>query len=805
MNRSRVIIFCSLLTAVFAGGILLLLGVSQTAVQAAPNATWYVSSSSGNDGNDCQSLATACATIGAAVGKAGNNDTIEISAGTYNEHDIQIFKPLTLNGAGAGITIVDAGGNGRLFHTGSTITIYGMTLLNGQTAVAGNIFETGGGAVLNSGGGTLTLQNVDIVYNEASGSGGGIFNVATLILDGTKVISNTAGGGGGGIYNYNIGVITVTQSTLALNIANASGAGGGAIYHGGNSLSVTDSNLAQNQSNYFGGGLHVDSNSSIVLENITLADNQSSAGAGLAITTGAVTMTNGTVSGNTASNNYGGIYATGPSSSIFIQNSTIAENTRTNTAGNGFNGVMRGNNATISLVNTILANNQQNNCSSFSPPTSLGHNLSSDNTCGLTQTGDQPGVDPLLGSLANNGGIVITHALLPGSPAIDAGDNAQCPAKDARRIDRPYDGDGDSTATCDIGAVEARHQITIADTAVLEGDSGSVTAVFTVTLSPASVASVSVNYHTMEDSASAGSDFTDVNDVLTFTPGQMEKTIAVSVTGDTNDEQDETFFVLLNNPVNADLIDDQATGTIIDDDGLPALSIGDESILEGNSGTKSLEFEVTLSPASASVVSVDYDTVDGTASASSDYGTAGDTLTFQPGETSKTISIDIQGDIVDEGISEAFTIQLSSPSNAALADGEATGTITDDDEARLSHNIGPQVLEGNSGTTPAVFTVTLSTPADFTVMVDYEVSSGYGTDGAKVGDDFQAAADTLTFLPGETIKTYTVQIIGDTISENNEHYSSLISNANVPITVNGSQATILNDDGFFIYLPMIIR
>src|SRR5690606_32276861 len=102
---------------------------------------------------------------------------------------------------------------------------------------------------------------------------------------------------------------------------------------------ITDSSLAQNQSNYFGGGLHVDSNNPVTLENITLTGNQSVGGAGLAVTTGAVTMTNGTVSGNTASNNYGGIYATGTSSTIFIQNSTIAENTRTNTASNGFNGI----------------------------------------------------------------------------------------------------------------------------------------------------------------------------------------------------------------------------------------------------------------------------------------------------------------------------------------------------------------------------------------------------------------------------------------------------------------------------------
>jgi len=148
---------------------------------------------------------------------------------------------------------------------------------------------------------------------------------------------------------------------------------------------------------------------------------------------------------------------------------------------------------------------------------------------------------------------------------------------------------------------------------------------------------------------------------------------------------------------------------------------------------------------------------------------------------------------------------LSNPSNAAIADEEAKGTITDDDEARLSQGIGPQVLEGDSGNTPAIFTVTLSTPADFTVSVDFEVSSGYGADGAKAGEDFVPISGTLTFQPGDTEKTYTVQIIGDTIAESDETYSSLIRNANVPINVNGSLAKILNDDDFSIFLPLILR
>ena len=197
----------------------------------------------------------------------------------------------------------------------------------------------------------------------------------------------------------------------------------------------------------------------------------------------------------------------------------------------------------------------------------------------------------------------------------------------------------------------------------------------------------------------------------------------------------------------------------------------------------------------------------GTAVAGEDYTAVSDILTFAIGETSKQIIVPIIGDNIDEGSSESFTIQLTGASNANIDDAQANGTITDDDTAQISHSVGPQVLEGNSGLTPAVFTATLSTPAGFVITVDYAVSSGYGDDGAKEGSDFQAASGTLTFQPGETVQTYTVYIIGDTSSEADELYSSLLSNAssNVAVVPNSSLATILNDDDYKVYLPAIIR
>lgn len=623
-------------------------------------------------------------------------------------------------------------------------------------------------------------------------------------MENTEVLSNTADGDGGGIYNYTAGVITITQSTLAHNTSG--GIYGGAIYAGGLALSIEDTTVADNSAGSFGGGVAILMSGATVLDRVTLSGNQAASGAGLFSQQGTITATNTTVSGNNATNNHGGIYVTGPDTSLFLQNSTIAYNTRTNTAGNGFNGVMTGNSAVASLLNTVLAYNQEKNCASTSPPTSLGHNMSSDFTCGLSQTGDQQGVDPLLGPLADNGGFVLTHALLPNSPAIDAGDDAQCPPLDARGIIRPYDGDGDSLATCDIGAVEARRQLSIADSTVAEGDSGTVTAVFTVTLAPTSTLTVQVDYATADDTATGGVDYTPVSGTLTFAPGETEKIISVAVIGDTSDELDETFEVLLSAPVNADLLDAQATGLIVDDDGLPALSIADQTVLEGNTGATSMQFDVTLSPASASVVTVDYATVSGTASAGDDYTAVADTLTFNPGEISKVITVDVLGDSVDEGNSEAFTLQLSNPANAALADGEALGTILDDDTARLSIGVGPQVLEGGAGATPAVFDVTLSAPAAFTVTVDYATSDGYGDGGAVAGQDYLAISGTLSIAPGQTVQPITVTVYGDVISETDEIFWLNLSNSDpVAMDASASMATILNDDAFAVFLPLVLR
>ncbi len=807
MNKSPLPLLATGIAALLLiGGAWILRGPAPA--QAAPAATtWYVDAAVGDDANDCLSPATACATIGMAVTKASDGDSIEIAAGTYAEYGLEISKDLSISGAGADTTVVDGGGNGRVLETDADISISGLRIQNGQTSDSGDLFATSGAGIKNSG--NLTLTEVVVSDNNAGHSGGGIFNTGNLYLTGTQILSNTATNMGGGINNYAYGNITITRSTLAYNAAQ--GSGGGALYilgFSGVRIAIRESTLSDNTTGYYGGGIYSTSNITVTLEAVTLTGNEAAAGAAFtAQSAGAITMTNVTVSGNNALDNFGGIYILGADVHLAIQNSTIAYNTRSTATGNGYNGLSVGSNAVVTLKNTILAHNQGKNCKSGSGGTltSLGYNLSSDYSCPFDQSGDAKGTDPLLMPLGDYGGFVATRALTPGSPAVDAGDSAACPANDARGIVRPYDGDGDGNAVCDIGAVEARRQVSIADTAVEEGDGVTVSAVFTVTLAPTSTTAIQVDYTTADGSALAGSDYTAISGTLTFNPGEAEKYISVDVTGDTDDEPDETFSVRLSSADAVDLLDAEATGTIVDNDGLPALSIGDQSILEGSAGSSAMQFLVTLSPSAASTVTVDYATADGSARAGNDYTSASGTLTFNPGQTEKYISVDVTGDVVDEGAGETFSVHLSNAANAAITDADAAGTITDDDEARLRMEAGPQVLEGDSGYTSAVFTVTLSTPAAFTVTADYATKSGYGDTGAQAGEDFVPISGTLHIAPGETRANVTVQVIGDTEMEEDERCLLILSNPSVPYTTSGAYGYILNDDQYRIFLPLLQR
>jgi len=243
------------------------------------------------------------------------------------------------------------------------------------------------------------------------------------------------------------------------------------------------------------------------------------------------------------------------------------------------------------------------------------------------------------------------------------------------------DGQGLGTITNDDFTLPS---ISINDVSVAEGNTGTTNAVFTVTLSPASGQTVTLNYSTANGSATAGSDYVATSGTLTFNPGDTTKTITVLVNGDTVVEANEDFFVNLSNVVNATIADGQGLGTIINDDTFPpvSLSINDVSVTEGNTGTTNAVFTVTLSAASGQTVAVNYSTANGSATAGSDYVATSGTLTFNPGDTTKTITVVVNGDTVVEP-NETFFVNLTTATNATIADGQGVGTILDDDGCTL--------------------------------------------------------------------------------------------------------------------------
>ncbi len=219
--------------------------------------------------------------------------------------------------------------------------------------------------------------------------------------------------------------------------------------------------------------------------------------------------------------------------------------------------------------------------------------------------------------------------------------------------------------------------ITINDVTVIEGDAGTVQADFIVTLlNPAGTATV--DYSTTNGTATAGSDYTAAAGTLTLSAATPAQTVSITVNGDTTGEANERFFVNLSNPSGAIISDSQGQCIINNDDPAPAISINDAAAPEGNSGTRNLLFTMSMSGATHQDVTVDYNLVDQSATAGSDYVADSGTIRLFAGETTHTLAVTINGDISVEG-DETFRVDLSNATNAALADAQGTGTIIDDE------------------------------------------------------------------------------------------------------------------------------
>jgi hypothetical protein len=333
--------------------------------------------------------------------------------------------------------------------------------------------------------------------------------------------------------------------------------------------------------------------------------------------------------------------------------------------------------------------------------------------------------------------------------------------------------------------------LSVSDASTFEGNSGTKTLTFTVSLSGTSPSDVTYTIGTFNGGALAGSDY--VASTLagqTIPAGMLSKTFSVTINGDTTLEPHEAFQARLSAPVGATIADGTGVGMIVNDD-VPTIRVGDLTVFEGSSGTKSMVFTVTLSQAATTAVTYTIGTFDGGALAGSDY--VASTLAGQSipaGMLSKTFAVTINGDTTLEN-NEAYQVRLSAVTGATVLDGIGVGMIVNDDLPTLTIN-DRTVFEGNSGTGTMVFTVMLSQPAPNAVT--YTIGTFDG--GALAGSDYVARALANETIPaGMQSRTFSVTTNGDTAVEGNEAYQVRVSAVTGATVLDGTGVgMIVNDD-----------
>ncbi|GEM_PF-755213 len=454
----------------------------------------------------CHTAAGPC-TLRAAVMEANalaGAQAITLPAGTYTltlsgagedaaaTGDIDITSELAINGAGAGATIVDGNAavtGDRVFHVTAigVVTITGITIRNGAApagssggginnagalalngvtvnqnlagvaADAGAAMGASGGGILNATGATLTVNNSMISGNTAWRTGGGITSSGTAVLVNSTVSGNTGKGtvsGSGGISNGSTGTLSLTGATVSNNQSLANHGGGiGAA----GAVTITESTLSGNSAALSGGGMSA--SGTLTINRSTLSGNTATGGngGGVALATGSqATFTNSTFSANVAGGAGGGL--SNFASTVALASVTLVGNTAPDGGGLWAQDSGAAPFATTTLRNTVIAGSVSGgNCGGAAAKTSQGYNLSTDASCAasFTATGDSNSAVAGLGALANNGGPTFTHLPAAGSALINAGNPAGC--TDPSNATLPTDQRGVARVQggrCDIGAVE---------------------------------------------------------------------------------------------------------------------------------------------------------------------------------------------------------------------------------------------------------------------------------------------------------------------------------------------------------------
>jgi chitinase len=341
-----------------------------------------------------------------------------------------------------------------------------------------------------------------------------------------------------------------------------------------------------------------------------------------------------------------------------------------------------------------------------------------------------------------------------------------------------------------LGAAGAA-TLSVADMSEPEGTGETRELGFSVTLSRPRTEITRVDYRIQAGSAGDPRDFQRAGaGRLEFAPGETEKLVRFWVVADDDGELDETLSIELTKANGARIADGQATATLLNDDPLPALSAAPCTLVEDNFGSRACQFWVRSSFANGEPVSARWAIEPVTATEGVDYREpfAG-TLTISGGGSAAAVAVWVWADTRDEP-DETYRFRIFEPTAATIAEGEAVGTIVDDDAPPSVSISNAQAVEGAGQ--PLVFTATLSLASGFPVSVQATTSDDTATSGA----DYAATSGSIEFPPGTLTRTFSVAPLDDADPESHEtFFVTLSAPENAVLADAQGTGSVRNDDG----------
>jgi len=780
---------------------------------------------------DSNGLSSLRAAINEANSRPGR-DTIILPRGTFllaltgrDEDsglvgDLDVTDDLEILGAGNGETIIDADGIDRVFHVmaGASLSISGVTLTGGDAGTAAY-----GGGVLNSG--DLAFNDITVTGNVAT-RGGGVFNSGDVTVTDSRIENNVAHVQGGGLYNFQ-------SSRLDAAI------GGSAT-----SLRVLDADAFPRAGTFT---IRLDSEEMLVTDvvgdlftvtraaNGTTADNHADGASVILSDGGNVMIVSSTITNNISHAHGGGLYN---QDRLVITRSEVAGNVSESRGGGLYNATILGTlngSLTVGSSSVPLAD-----ASAFPIDTPFDVSIGGELLTVTSVTGDTlsvvrgasgttatPHADLATVALQGFSMAKITESTVAenqASAAAGAIFNEDALTMINSTVSGNSAGAGGGIVSIGIGLLEA---VTVVNNSAVNAggvaaDGGTMTIKNTLIASN-SVSGIdsdirgrfiSFGNNLVGDAGSStglvhnqqgdqiGSPTSPFDPVIDLVlrdnggPTRTHRLLPSSPAVDSGDNTggDETIDQRgSNRPTNADAdIGSYEMAFLF-------LSANDVSIVEGSTGSQTVEIPVILSEPSVEAVTVEFTTSDGTAFQGSDYQAVSGTLTFAPGEITQNISVAINGDLSVEP-TERFFVDLSSPAGAELTNSQAIVTILNDDTAVAIDDT--QVIEGDFGQAMLIYTVRLVQPIDTPVTIIVEVATSDGS--AIAGDDYDAMpippqlTHVLTFSdptdPTQLSQTVTVLVNGDTDPEPNETLYLDVVSTTVNVEDGRGEGVILNDD-----------